>query len=307
MHIPTLFTRRALLGLLALPPSAWAQDSDQPDIAQVNLPGVAIELQFAPRFDARFQREATAWVRRSAQVVVDYLGRFPVNTLEILLRPQDGAGVASGVSFGDPSALIRIRVGKDTSAQQFNQDWVLVHEMLHMAVPQLVRRHRWLHEGVATYCEGVARCRSGLVSPAQLWGGFARGMGNGLPQAGDQGLDNTPSWGRTYWGGALFCLLADLKLRQTNTGKGLREALQALGMAGGNYTVAWPASRMFEVMDQALGVDTFRTLYAQQKDTPVAVDLPALWLEMGVHLLPDGNARLDDNAPQTAQRRAITA
>ena len=142
--------------LLILPPIAWAQDNDQPDIAHIAWPAVNIELQFAPRFDAQFQHDAAAWVRQSAQVVADCWGRFPVPELEILLAPQDGEGVATGVSFGDPSALIRVRVGRDTTAQQFSQDWVLVHEMLHMAVLRLKRRHCWLHEGVATYCEGVA-------------------------------------------------------------------------------------------------------------------------------------------------------
>jgi hypothetical protein len=288
-------------------PATWAQGGDQPDIMQIAEPGTQIEVQFAPRFNARFQADAQAWVKRSARAVAGYLGQFPVPTLEILLEPQGDAGVISGVSFGDPSALIRIRVGKNTSALQFEQDWVLVHEMLHMAVPQLARRHRWLHEGIATYCEGVARCRAGLVTPAALWGGFARGMGNGLPQAGDKGLDNTPTWGRTYWGGALFCLLAELALRQDTVGdKGLREALQALRTAGGNYTVAWPVQRIFQTMDDALGVTSLTTLYAQLKDTPVAVDLPALWRKLGVQLQADGSAKFDDSAEQTSQRRAIT-
>ena len=41
-----------------------------------------------------------------------------------------------------------------------------------------------------------------------------RDMPKGLPQAGDQGLDNTATWGRKYWGGAMFCLLADIEIRK---------------------------------------------------------------------------------------------
>jgi hypothetical protein len=36
----------------------------------------------------------------------------------------------------------------------------------------------------------------------------------GEPGPGDGGLDDTDSWGRTYWGGALFCLLADVRFRE---------------------------------------------------------------------------------------------
>ena len=36
----------------------------------------------------------------------------------------------------------------------------------------------------------------------------------GLPEPGDEGLDYTHTWGRTYWGGATFCLLADVRIRR---------------------------------------------------------------------------------------------
>ena len=58
------------------------------------------------------------------------------------------------------------------------------------------------------------------------------GMPQGLPAAGDQGLDNTHIWGRTYRGGAMFCLLADIEIRkQTGNAKGLLDALRAINRA----------------------------------------------------------------------------
>jgi hypothetical protein len=38
------------------------------------------------------------------------------------------------------------------------------------------------------------------------------GMPQGEPQRGDRGLDGTHTWGRTYWGGAMFCLLTDVEI-----------------------------------------------------------------------------------------------
>ena len=44
-------------------------------------------------------------------------------------------------------------------------------------------------------------------------------------QGGGFGLDNTHTWGRTYWGGAMFCLLADVEIRRrTHNRRGLQDA-----------------------------------------------------------------------------------
>jgi hypothetical protein len=73
-------------------------------------------------------------------------------------------------------------------------------------------------------------------------------MPQGLPQAGDRGLDHTPTWGRTYWGGAIFYLLADVKIRKrTRNRVGLQQALQGILAAGGNHEQDWPIQRILSV------------------------------------------------------------
>ena len=57
-------------------------------------------------------------------------------------------------------------------------------------------------------------CRPEISRRAEIWQAMMRDMPKGLPQAGDQGLDNTGTWGRKYWGGAMFCLLADIEIRK---------------------------------------------------------------------------------------------
>jgi predicted metalloprotease with PDZ domain len=194
-------------------------------------------------------------------------------------------------------------VGERTNREKLADDWVLVHEMVHLGFPSLDRRHLWLEEGLATYIEPIARARVGKLKVETVWKGLLRGLPNGLPQAGDQGLDETHTWGRTYWGGALFCLLADLEIRErTKNGKSLDDALRAVVAEGGTIAVRWEIARVLEVADKATGVTVLRELYDKMAHAPYPVDLAKLWKRLGVR--QDG--AFDDTAPLAAVRRSIT-
>lgn len=300
--------RRRVLGAAAVAmlvlSGAQAQtagEDAEPVIKRLHLAGAQLEVQFAPGFDQQLQHEALAWVRRAALAVAAYLGRFPVNQVVLLLVPVDGAGVQAGTTFGEPELMIRLRLGRNTTQAQLMGDWILVHEMVHLAVPRVPLAQSWLHEGLATYVEGVARGQAGWVSPATVWRGWVANMPRGQPQAGDRGLDHTTSWGRIYWGGAIFCLRADVQMLTRSAGRaGLRQALQGVLAAGGHYGVAWTVERILATADAAVGQTTLTEIYQQTKDSSQPTDLETLWRSLGV--VDDG---LDDTAPLARVRRAI--
>ena len=307
---PPTLGRRSVLGAFTLqlfgcaaqpqvaPPEL---DDTPPDVHLLEVPGATLELQFAPGLSSTTRALAQAWVRRSAAAVAGYFGRFPVQQVDVLIVPEAGAGVLGGASFGEPEALLRLRVGRATTQAQFSADWVLVHEMIHLAIPRLPRAHNWLHEGLATYLEALARGRAGMLPADAVWHAWTRQMPLGQPQGSDTGLDHSPGWARTYWGGALFCLLADVRLRQRGTPeRGLQQALQGVLAAGGDFRVAWPVTRVLATADAALGQTTLTALYDEMKDRAVQVDLGALWHDLGV-----AEAGLRDDAPLAAIRRAI--
>jgi hypothetical protein len=278
---------------------------DQPVIEELRVGGARLELQFADGFGPGLRARARDWVQAATATIVAYFGRFPVPEVELLLIPVAGAGVGAGTTFGEPSPYVRIRLGVDTTARQFQDDWVLVHEMVHLAVPRVPRRHAWLQEGLATYVEGIARTRAGQLAVPRLWAALARDLPQGQPAEGDRGLDHTPTWGRTYWGGAIFCLLADVQIRQRSGLRlGLEHALRGVLAAGGSYAVTWPIERILAAGDAAVGQDTLAALYARLKDSPVPTDLAALWRDLGV--VADGpEARFRADAPLAAVRAAI--
>ena len=139
-----------------------------------------------------------------------------------------------------------------------------------------------------------------------MWADLIRDMPKGQPQAGDEGLDRTHTWGRTYWGGALFCFDADVEIRRkTQNKKGLQDALRGILDAGGNITQDWEIAKALKAGDQATGTTVLTDLYNQMKDKPVTVDLQEKWKQLGIEW--DGTTiHLRDDAPEASIRRAIT-
>jgi predicted metalloprotease with PDZ domain len=136
---------------------------------------------------------------------------------------------------------------------------------------------------------------------------MVEGMPQGLPEAGDRGLDRTHTWGRTYWGGCLFWLMADVQIReQTNERRSLDDALRAILDAGGDGSVTWPIPRVIETGDRATGVHVLKDLYDEMALKPAQVDLDSFWKKLGVKNV-GATAVFDDAAPLASIRKAITA
>src|ERR1700740_96942 len=246
------------------------------------------------------------WVRSAAESVTAYYGRFPVPQVLIRITPFEGRGIRNGMAFGDRGGRITIRVGNETSPAEFASDWMLTHEMVPLAFPAVDERHHWIEEGIATYVEPIARIHAGHLKAEQMWFDLVRDMPQGLPQVGDRGLDRTHTWGRTYWGGALFCLLSDVESRrQTNNAQGLENALRGILDAGGDIRKDWNLEDALRTGDREVGVNVLQPLYTRMKDKPVRVDLDRLWMQLGVQ--SDGaSVHLDDSATLSSIRRAIT-
>ena len=132
-----------------------------------------------------------------------------------------------------------------------------------------------------------------------------RNMEQGMPQKGDRGLDFTPTWGRTYWGGAMFCLMADVELRKrSNNRVGLEDALRGIVAIGGNYSKTWPLEKTLKIADAATGHTVLTDLHSLLKDNGNPPDLAGLWRELGISMVED-KLRLRDDAPLSAIRKAI--
>jgi hypothetical protein len=217
-------------------------------------------------------------VVEAAQAVVIYYGRFPVASARVILSiSTDRHGVLQGTTWGKRDgfpAATRLRIGQGTTQPELDSDWIATHELVHMALASLAASQHWLEEGIATYVEPVARVQAGQLTAQCIWADMMARMAHGEPQAGDLGLDRTHTWGRTYWGGALFCLIADVEIRkQTGNKRGLQDALRGIVRAGGTIDKDWHIERVLRIGDQATGTTVLEDLYRKWSVAPVEVDL----------------------------------
>lgn len=263
----------------------------------VTLPGGTLDVS---------QDEILDWVKRAAEAVTTYYGRFPAKHLTLKISADDRDGVHHGVTYPEDGGLIVISLGRHTSKNELLTDWMLTHEMIHLAFPSMARRQHWIEEGISVYVEPVARVQAGQLAVEEMWYETVRDMHQGEPEADDEGLDRTHTWGRTYWGGALFCMVADVRIReQTHNKKGLQDALRAILDHGGVITEDWEIERAFEIGDQATGTKVLEDMYREMRDKPGAVDLTAMWKKLGI-TVEGKTAKFDASAPDAAIREAIT-
>ena len=244
------------------------------------------------------------WVERSAQMIADYYGgTLPVPGVEITLETSGGGSV--GYGHHRVGRWVTVYCGRRTSEADLDNDWVLVHELLHAVFPDLSDTHRWMQEGLSTYLEKIVRVRGGNMTETTMWSKFARSMHHGRPKAGDRGLDRTHTWGRTYWGGALFWWVLDVELRKAgNPDAGLHDALLHIASIGGNARSMWTTQRVTKEINRAMSNRVASDVYARMALAPGDIDTEALFRKLGVDT-SGSPVSLRDDAPLANIRKAI--
>lgn len=302
------FDRRestALLFLCLLANCAESHAAD-PNVlnTKLNIGGGNIEVS-VPTPLAVNSSAIINWVQRAASAITRFYGRYPVKNVLIVVSPADQGRIQGGLETA--GERIDIQLGPQTTPADLNDDWMLTHEMFHLSQPDLDDDYRWMSEGMADYLEPIARVQSDQITVPRFWKDLVEGLPQGLPEPGDQGLDRTHTWARTYWGGMLYWLLADIRVHEaTHNQKSVRDAARAVLDAGGDGTQDWPLEKLLDTYDQGTGTTVFKDLHDEMGTKPVSPDLKALWKSLGV-IYDNGQISFEDHAPLAALRKSITA
>lgn len=235
-----------------------------------------------------------AWVVEGARAVSDFWGGFPTDRALVALVPiAERHGVVFGQVLPESRPGVIVLLGADSAPDDLRRDWVLVHELFHLGFPSFHGEGAWLDEGLATYYEPLIRARRGWLDEREAWAELVRFMPRGVPGCA-AGLEQRDDWASTYWGGALVALLTDVAVRRATGGHdGLELGLRHLLAQGGAATEVWRLDRAVAVIDRAFAEPHLAPavdLYARRG---AAVDLAALWRELGIST-SDGGLTLDD-------------
>ncbi len=253
--------------------------------------GAVLEVALIGRFSRMDDAALCEWLRQSADVVstVRYLFPYPRITVRLVSVPgRESAALFGTVQWSSPPS-ISLFVGQDSAPESFKEDWVAVHEFLHLAHPPLLPRVAWLTEGLATYYTEVGRARAGWFSPERAWAellaGFARGHAAVAGRTMRDVVDSGDSYMGTYWTGALFALHLDVELRRaTDNRHGLDEVLERLAASGSTATFGAFGAEV----DTVAGRPLFGALLSRHLDAPAFAEQGALLQALGVEGGPDG-------------------
>jgi len=295
-----------LLALLSGPPGCMkpAAGNGEDSGTSLTVGGGTIDVALDPGV-ALPRAAVMRWVRRAAEAVAGYYGRFPVARILVSVAPGGDEPVNGGVTYA--AREIDVRISREATAADLDSDWVLTHEMFHLAFPNLDDKYLWMMEGLADYLEPIARARAGQWRAEEVWRDFAEGSPRGEPRRGDRGLDHAPSRDRIYWGGNTYWLMADLRIRErTDNEKSVDDAVRAILDAGGDGNSHWEFAQVLATGDRATGTEVLTELHREFGMKPGRVDLDALWKRLGV-VYAAGAVTFDEKAPLATIRAAITA
>jgi predicted metalloprotease with PDZ domain len=283
--------------------------------AQVAVPGARLDLALLGPPLAMGDPGVEGFVSESASCVAALFGRFPVDATVFVVPVRGASSVVFGRVMSRAGASVALLVGDATPASNVHDEWVVVHELFHLGTPSFVGEGRWLEEGLATYYEPIARERAGWMTEADLWSHFVREMPRGLRGPTDaRDLEARDDIDSTYWGGALFALVADVDIRVASGGaRSLDDVIRAVLDREGDGTHASRVADFLRDGDAAARSEALSGAYGSWAVRGENPDLDALWRKLGIARAEGAPGSepvkivLRDDAPLAAVRRGIAA
>ena len=247
------------------------------------------------------------WVEDAAQAVTGLFGQFPVAHTTLFVVPAKGEDeVVFGKVLSLAGASVVVVVGDKMPANERHHDWVLVHELFHLGFPTFRGEGRWLGEGLATYYEPILRARAGWTDGNDVYRQFAHNMPRGQSHRGSAALAQRDDLDSIYWGGALFCFAADVRIREETHGKkSLDDVLRAGLLRGGDATKVWTVADVVKLGDEVTGTRVLSEMYDRYAARGEKIDLDGLLSQLGIDRRDSGGVDFDERRSLAWVRRDI--
>ncbi len=183
-----------------------------------------LRYQWTDPFSAQEQVMLTDWVEQTAHGLEALSGPLPFDIRVRFQRANSGQEpVPWANTVRSPGQGVRFIVNPTFPLEQFLQDWTAPHELSHLLIPYLGRRHAWFAEGFASYMQYQVMYHMGVMDWPQVVDRYRRQMNKAqsnydlhripFPAAASR-LRAAGQYPTLYWGGAVLFLRLDSRLRQ---------------------------------------------------------------------------------------------
>src|SRR4029453_8026529 len=121
-------------------------------VAPKPIPGAPALTPAVPSGETQIASEQlAAWVSAVAESNRRFWARSPTEGGLVVLIPSPSGGVPFGRVLSLGGAVVTVLVGEQATPRDLYDDWVLVHEFIHLGSPLMRDTGAWLNEGIATF------------------------------------------------------------------------------------------------------------------------------------------------------------
>lgn len=173
------------------------------------------------------QARLTAWITAVNESVERAVAPFPFDVdLYFYRADNDRSPVPWANTRRSGRQGVNLHVDPHYSHDELMADWTAYHELAHLYLPYLGRRHSWFAEGFASFLQYPLMASAGVMTEAEVQSAYSRKIRTAaakydLPDM--TFIDAVPvlrarrEYPTAYWGGAVYFLNVDRDLRDDGT------------------------------------------------------------------------------------------
>lgn len=183
----------------------------------------AVRWHWQDRFDAREREQLRHWITYTVAGLERLVGPLPFELhVTFHRRRSSREPVPWANTERSRRQGVHFHVDPAYPLQAFLDDWTAPHELSHLVVPYLGRRHAWFAEGFASYMQYQVMHAMGVLDADEVRERYRRRLDKAGRQytyhdrALAEAAPRLQAEGRypvMYWGGAIYFLRVDAELR----------------------------------------------------------------------------------------------
>lgn len=178
-------------------------------------------------FDAAERAKLSAWIEETHAAVTRLAGPFPM-PVRVYFHRRDGAREPVPWAHTQRSSQqgVHLHVDPRFPLADFRRDWTAPHELSHLILPYLGRRHAWFAEGFASYLQYPVMQAMGVLSADEAWRRYRRNLERAERDyahprrtfvAAAARLRAEGKYPVMYWGGSAYFMQVDQALGEAGS------------------------------------------------------------------------------------------